>query len=100
MADKPVRITDKMATYVAFARFCVTYKTHPTDLARMVTLARRAYQAGVRYANGAGRHEALDAAKVRFESVARSNGFTTHWPGLWPRLYAADGTGFSLPDTR
>lgn len=95
---KDVRISDKAMKFVDFARFCVNQGIEAYDVAKLVTLAERAFKAGERYCNSGSDRDskAEQRAGERFEEFALSLGFEVTWPGLWPRL-VKNGQDVYLP---
>jgi len=73
---------------VSFARFANEHNLHPGDLADLLALARRAFNAGERYCNTGSERDGNAEQKTGkdFERKAKLMGFGVQWPGLWPTL--------------
>lgn len=86
-------MTKTMHAHIAFAKFAALHKIDPTDLAHLITYAKRAFKAGERECN-----EGVSADKHRemFEAKAAALGFGTEWNGLGPTL-KKDGQDIYLP---
>lgn len=90
---RDIRISERMASYVRFARFCQETRITPGDAVVLVTLARRAFKAGEREANTG---KSADPQRKAFEDFAKSVSFETRWPGLWPMVMRR-GREWQLP---
>lgn len=76
----------KLNYAVRFANACKNANLNPMLTARLVELAIRASNAGVRNANGVDRNNSLDRTRNAVESAAAEQGLTVHWPGLYPEF--------------
>lgn len=93
-AARPVHLSRGMHDHIAFARFAAEHKIDPTDLARLITLARRASNANVQECNTG---KSADNACKRFEEAAIGYGFErVEWNGLGPTL-RKNGRDIYLP---
>jgi hypothetical protein len=89
---------NKTLTYaVRFATFAARHKIAPRDLAELITLARRAFNAGERACNRPNTTEARDRACERFERRANELAFNVEWNGLAPTLARPDEPSIYLP---
>lgn len=82
-----------MRQNVAFAKFCKGHVVEPYDLAELVTLARQAFTAGEREANGS---RSADRERTAFEVKAVEMRFGVEWNGLYPTL-KRNGLDIYLP---
>lgn len=78
---------------VAFARQCQEHQLDPKEYATLIRLIRRAFAAGVTYANtGTERaSKADDRAGERVEQQAARMGMRVDWPGLIPTILCSVG---------
>jgi hypothetical protein len=93
-------LPNDLAKAVQLARFAAEYKIDPADVAQLVVLARKAFNAGERSCNSGteAAQRAYDRATDAFEELAGSLGFKVQWPGLWPTLRTQDGRSvYDLP---
>jgi hypothetical protein len=81
---------------VAFAQFCRYHDMDPVKAADLITLADRAYHAGVRACNVPNRPRDLKPLEA-FEDLAGSLGFAADWSGLKPHL-VQNGVTCHLPE--
>ena len=78
---------------VHFAKWCAREGKEPNEVAMLISLARKAAAAGVRYCNVGTDKTYVGELKAadNFERQAKKMGYTVDWPGLWPVLHNARG---------
>ena len=82
-----------LAQCVTFAKWCAREKKDPSEIAQLISLARKAKAAGEKHCNfGTDKTNAAELkAAYKFELLAKKLGYRVHWPGLWPVLHNARG---------
>ena len=81
---------------VGLARFCTNYKLDPLDVAELMTLAGRAFNAGAKGCNQPNK-KAEDRTRRNVEAKAEKLGLAVSWPGLNPSFQDAKGFNVNLP---
>jgi hypothetical protein len=84
--SKGPRLSGQLRAMVSFARFAQEHKLDPVDLAELLALARKAFNAGERACSSSGHDAAERRTGEAFEAKAKALGFGVQWPGLWPTL--------------
>ncbi len=81
-----MRLSKTLQDAVHFANFAKNHDIAPLHLAHLITLTKRAFDAGEREANtGSDAAERrADAARRKVEGLANRLGYSTSWPGLAP----------------
>ena len=74
-----------MEARISFAKFVALHRLQPVDLAELLVLADRAFNAGERECN-TGKSAAAMRARDAFEARAKPLRFGVDWPGLLPAL--------------
>ena len=90
-----MRLPKALSDAVHFASWCQNERQEPAAVARLIVLARRAFNAGEVHCN-TGERRRYDNATAAFEKAAAEMGYRVEWPGLWPTLYR-DGSEVHLP---
>jgi hypothetical protein len=93
-----MRLSKSKLFAVQVANFAAEHGMSGRDVVELVTLAERAFSAGVRDCNEGSdaSDRASEKAGSAFNEAAREAGFDVEWPGLWPTLRKA-GEWVHLP---
>ena len=83
-----MKLPKKYQNAVYFANACTNSGMRPVTMAKLSTLAHRAFRAGERSCNEPDFD--ADPARGRFELLASKSSLTVQWPGLYPECFRAD----------